>query len=74
MTLEVQFKLKKNPLYLQYLHEHSYWYKSLNRNPNTFNNFVEEMKETYQMRPTDRLNKIMNTLDMINTLTSAFGK
>ena len=73
MTLEVQFKLKNNPLYLKYLHDHSYWYKRLNRNPNSFNEFIEEMKLEYHLRPTDRLNKIMDTLDMINALTSAFG-
>lgn len=74
MTLDLQFKLKSNPLYLQYLHDHSFWYKRLNRNPNTLNEFIEEMKEQYHLRPTDRLNKIMNTLEMINTLTSAFRK
>lgn len=74
MTLETQFKLKSNPLYLQYLHENSNWYKILNRSPKRFREFEEEMKERYALRPTDKLNKIINTLDMITAVTNALGK
>ena len=44
MTLDLQFKMKSNPLFLKYLHENSYWYKILNRNPDAFNLFVDEVK------------------------------
>ena len=33
MTLDIQFKIKNDPNYIRYLHENSYWYKFLNRNP-----------------------------------------
>ena len=70
MTLELQFKLKSNPLYIKYLHENSYWYKILNRNPNMFDEFVNEVKKNYKLRTSDRLNEALNTFEMI---TSIFG-
>ena len=70
MTLEVQFKLKSNPLFIKYLHENSYWYKILNREPDMFNEFVNEVKKNYKLRPTDRINEALNTFEMI---TSIFG-
>ena len=70
MTLELQFRLKSNPLYIKYLHENSYWYKILNRNPNMFNEFVNEVKKNYKLRTSDRLNEALNTFEMI---TSIFG-
>jgi len=70
MTLEVQFKLKSNPLFIKYLHENSYWYKILNREPDMFNEFVNEVKKNYKLRPSDRINEALNTFEMI---TSIFG-
>ncbi|MEG0826376.1 MAG: YlbE-like family protein [Bacilli bacterium] len=68
MTLEIQFKLKNNPLYLKYLHESSNWYKILNRNPERINDFIEEMKVAYKLRPQDRIDKVMNAIDILNVL------
>ena len=70
MTLELQFKLKSNPLFIRYLHENSYWYKILNRDPNMFNTFVEEVKKAYKLRPTDRINEAINTFEMLTTIFS----
>ena len=70
MTLELQFKLKSNPLFIKYLHENSYWYKILNRDPEMFNTFVEEVKKNYKLRPTDRINEALNTFEMITTIFS----
>ena len=41
MNLELQFKLKQNPLYIKYLRENSYWYKILIRDPKMFDKFIE---------------------------------
>lgn len=72
MTLDTQFKIKNNPNYIRYLREHSYWYKYLNRNPNSFNQFEEEAKEYFGLRPQDRINKMLDTVEMISTLVSGF--
>ena len=70
MTLDVQFKIKSNPLFIKYLHENSYWYKILNRDPDMFNEFVNEVKKNYKLRASDRINSALNTFEMISTLFS----
>ena len=70
MNLEHQFKLKSNPLFIKYLHENSYWYKFLNRNPEMFKEFVNEVKKNYKLRPTDRINEALNTFEMLTTIFS----
>lgn len=64
MTLELQFKIKNNPYYLKYLRENSIWYKKLNREPETFKIFEEEVKDRYELRPSYKISK---ALDAINT-------
>ncbi len=71
MTLDVQFKLKSNPLYIKYLHENSYWYKILNRDPNMFNEFVNEVRKNYKLRTSDRINDALNTFEMISSIFGA---
>ena len=71
MTLDVQFKLKSNPLFIKYLHENSYWYKMFNRDPDMFNSFVEEVKKNYKLRTSDRINEALSTFEMISTIFSS---
>lgn len=71
MTLDVQFKLKSNPLYIRYLHENSYWYKYLNRNPQIFDEFVQEVKSNYKLRTTDKINKALSTFEMLSNIVSS---
>lgn len=73
MTLDLQFKLKSNPLHIKYLHENSHWYKILNRDPDMFNAFVEEMKTAYKLRPSDRLNKALSTFEMVSAIISSLN-
>ena len=73
MTLDIQFKLKSNPLYIKYLHENSHWYKILNRDPSMFNNFIEEMKTNYKLRPSDKLNKALSTFEMVSAIISSLN-
>lgn len=71
MTLDVQFKLKNNPLFIKYLHENSYWYKILNRDPYMFNDFVEEVKKNYKLRTSDKINEALNTFEMLSNIFTA---
>ena len=68
MSLELQFKLKENPLYIKYLRENNIWYKKLNRNPKLFDEFVSEMKTKYKLRTTDKIEKVIDTLDLVSNL------
>lgn len=70
MTLDLQFKMKSNPLFLKYLHENSYWYKILNRNPDAFNLFVDEVKKTYRLRPSDKINDAISAFETFSSIIS----
>lgn len=71
MVLDLQFRIKNNPHYQRYIREHSYWYKILNRNPNAFQQFEEEVKDTYHLRPSDRIGRMLETMEMLQTLMSS---
>lgn len=71
MNLEVQFKLRSNPLYIEYLHNNSYWYKILSRNPNMINNFIEEVKTNLGLRTTDKISKALSNFEMISSILSS---
>ncbi len=70
MVLDLQFKIKNNPNYQRYLREHSYWYKTLNRDPSTFRAFEEEVKDAYRLRTSDKISKALDTLEMVSALMS----
>jgi len=70
MSLDIQFKLKNSPYYIRYLRENSEWYKILNRYPEQFKNFEQQVKEAYQLRPTDRIGKALEAFEMVQTLIS----
>lgn len=68
MPLEIQMKLRENPLYIKYLRENSIWYKKLIRNPKAFNEFKDEMRIKYKLRPIDKINQTVDTLNIITNL------
>ncbi len=70
MTLDVQFKLKGNPNYINYLRQNSYWYKILNRHPEKLKDFIEEAKTYYGLRPTDRLERAVETISLLQNILS----
>lgn len=71
MNLDLQFRIKNNPKYLQYLRENSYWYKILNRNPLMFDRFVEKVKEDYKLRTSDKISKALGTIEMFQNIISS---
>lgn len=70
MKLDIQFKIKNDPMLQKYIRENSYWYKILNRNPLMINQMIEEMKEKYKLTTTDKINNISEKLDLIRTFMS----
>ena len=72
MILPIQFRIRNNPYYLRYLRSHSYWYKLLNRNPNNYKLFEEEVKKEYRLTKADRIENIFNTFEMIEKFVQAF--
>ncbi|CCZ57669.1 unknown [Clostridium sp. CAG:762] len=65
MSIDLQYKIKNNLMYQKFLRENSIWYKYLNRNPLLFNDFISDMKDKYELKPSDRLNKVLNNISLI---------
>ena len=68
MHLDILMKIKENPIELKFLREHSYWYKYLNRDSKYYKEFVDDMKKTYKLTSTDKINKIINDIDAFKNL------
>ena len=67
MSLECQFYLNKNPNLKRFLHENPRYYKMLNREPRFVLELEKLMKEQYKLTLPDRINKLKDKLDMLNT-------
>ena len=70
MRIDIQYKIKENEYYLRYLRENSNWYKLLNRNPNNFKAFEEEVKRVYKLTKADRISKTLDTIEMMEKILS----
>ena len=68
MFYEVKDKLDKDPRFKRYLRENSNWYKQLNRDPNSYNEFVKEMKVKYKLRTIDKIDNFVDTVDLVTKL------
>ncbi len=71
MELSLQKKILENPKLYQHLKQNSGWIKILNRNPNTFKDFEEAMKEMYKERATDKMDEVLDNIDLISTFLNA---
>lgn len=66
METKIKLLLDSNPMYKKYLRDNSYWYKILNRNPKMIDEFLKEVKEKYKLRTEDKINNVMDKIDMIS--------
>ena len=67
MTTELQLKISSDPRLVSFIRQYPIWYKRLNRNPLLFKDFTEDMKDKFKIRPSDRLNKTLENIRMIET-------
>lgn len=70
METRVRILLDSNKIYKTYLRSNSYWYKTLNRNPEMIDVFINEVKEKYKLTTQDKINNIVDKIDMINKFIS----
>ena len=49
MTTELQIKIGSDPMQTSFIRENPYWYKRLNRNPNSYKDFIADMKNKYKI-------------------------
>lgn len=68
MNYDILLKLQKDEKYLKFLRENSNWYKELNRNPESYDYFVKKMKEKYKLRKIDKVDNIVETIDLMSKI------
>lgn len=66
MDTRIKIMLDSNPDYKRYLRTNSYWYKTLNRHPDMIDTFIAEVKEKYKLRTSDRINDLIDKIDMVS--------
>ena len=67
MNLELQYKINADYQQKKFLRENSVWYKYLNRHNNYYKNFLDDMKDKYKLKPSDKIAKAVDNINMINT-------
>lgn len=67
MTYNLQNRINSDINLKRFLRENSYWYKALNRNENVYLEFVNDMKVKYKLTTTDRINKTIDSIGMIQS-------
>ena len=67
MTIDVQLKINSDQRLQSFIRQYPYWYKLLNRNPLVFKDFVNDMKDKYKITTSDRLNKTLSNIGMLQT-------
>lgn len=65
MTTDIQLKISSDPRLVSFIRQYPIWYKRLNRNPLLFRQFNEDMKDKFKIRPSDKLNKTLENISMI---------
>ena len=63
MQLPIIMKINEDMTQKQFLREHSYWYKYLNRNSKNYKAFISDLKEKYKLTSTDKIDKIIHNIN-----------
>lgn len=71
MTLDIQFRIRNNKMYKDYLRSHSYWYKILTREPGRISEFENEAKHFYKLTTVDKISRVVDTLELVQSFMSA---
>ena len=67
MIIDLQNKINSDNNLKRFLYEESYWYKYLNRDPKYYRDFVNSMKDKYKLNTSDKINKMLNNITMLQT-------
>lgn len=68
MQVYLQIPFRENPKSYRQLKENSYYFKELNRGTINYKKFVEDMKIKYKERATDKINNVMENMDLISSV------
>ena len=70
MDIKTQLIIRSNPNIYRFLREASYWYKYLNRDPNSIKEIEKAMKTKYKLTAEDRLEKLNRSMGLIHNFMS----
>ncbi|HIS12259.1 MAG TPA: hypothetical protein IAB40_04015 [Candidatus Onthocola stercoravium] len=68
MQLHLQMAFKNNSKEYNHLKENSYYIKYFNRGTIDFKTFTENMKTLYKERVTDKINNVVENIDLISSV------
>lgn len=71
MEINLQYKIKNTKGYYEYLKDNSWWIKNLSRNPDSFNDYQNYLKDKYELRTSDKISKAIDNIDLLSSLLSA---
>ena len=71
MEINLQYNIKNTKGYYDYLKDNSWWIMNLSRNPNSFNDYQNYLKDKYELRTSDKISKAIDNIDLISSLLSA---
>lgn len=66
MRQDILGKLYDNELYLTYLRYHPLWYVRLNEKPDSYNDFLNEVKVNLKLTTYDKIDNLRKQIDFIN--------
>ena len=67
MDIKTQIIVRSNPNIYRFLREESYWYKYLNRDPNSIKDLEKAMKAKYKLTTEDKLEKLNQSMNLIQS-------
>lgn len=68
MQLPLQIAFKENLREYNRLKDNSYFFKELNRGTMDYKSFMQEMKNKYKERTTDKLNAVVDNMELISSV------
>lgn len=68
MQIYLQMQFRENAKSYRQLKENSYYFKELNRRLIDYKKFNEDMKIKYKERVTDKINNVVENMDLISSV------
>lgn len=64
----LQMSFRENPKMFELLKQNSYYFKGLNRGVVDYKKFVSDMKVKYKERASDKLESIMDNMELVSSV------
>ncbi len=68
MEKYLQMSFRENPKMFELLKQNSYYFKGLNRGVVDYKKFVSDMKIKYKERTSDKLESIMDNMELVSSV------